>query len=68
MDTVPTSPPRPNTQRFFPPDRRPLHVVADGDLVVIRDGAGELLALTPAEAAGLSEDLASVLDIVGWPS
>jgi len=53
-----------------PTDRRPLRVEVyhDQNLILIVDGSGELLALTPKEAAGLAEDLGSVLDIVGWPS
>lgn len=53
-----------------PTDRRPLRVEFDREqnLLVVLDGAGELLTLTPAEAAGLAEDIGSVLDIEGWPS
>jgi hypothetical protein len=51
-----------------PTDRRPLRVEHDADqnLILIKDSVGELLALTPTEAAGLTEDLSAVLDVVGW--
>lgn len=53
-----------------PTDRRPLRVEVSPDrkLILILDGAGELLALTPAEAAGLVEDMSSLFDVIGWPS
>jgi hypothetical protein len=51
-----------------PTDRRPLRVEYDAGqhLILIKDSVGELLTLTPQEAAGLTEDLGAVLDVVGW--
>lgn len=50
--------------------RRALRVTYTADLIEITDGSGQdpLLSLSVSEAAGLHEDLGSVLDVVGWPT
>lgn len=70
-DTVPSSqPPIPASGGWLSGGMgSALRVVAAGDLIEITDGSQQeqpLLVLSREQAANLADELASVLDIVGW--